>query len=69
MTMKATEKQQRYILFLASQHGYKGSDFIDATLGKMMGLSMRERSGAGRLREYVADLDPSTASDVIGRLK
>lgn len=67
--VSATEKQQRYILYLVGQRGYRGDSYIDASLGRAMGLSMRQRSGAGRVRDFVTDLDVSTASSIITALK
>ena len=67
--MKATEKQIGYVLFLAGKMGYRASDRIDSRLGRAMGLSMRARSWASSLIEYLRGLDTREISDVIDSIK
>jgi hypothetical protein len=65
----ASEKQVSYALYLAGKMGYKASSYIDARLGKAMGLGMRARSGAGRLLSWLQSHDRHEVSEVIDNLK
>lgn len=66
----ASEKQKNYILVLAKERfGLTSRDYINGRVGKAMGLSMRERSSAGKLGPYLDDLSSADASTIISSLK
>lgn len=62
---KATEKQQRYIMYLLKKNGYS-TRYMDASF-KRLGAKMGARSGS--VENWVAALNVAEASELIDRLK